>query len=335
MRIRNLFRRGTATDVADNLSSNVREHARCGQHLSGKATLIETGIQLSGYKHWLSDPSAFQDHLSQSKSQANAAFSFPSRMHFTSSVEKYKLDDATIIELNRQSDEQPVVVYLYGGAFVDQPQREQWDFCDRLAQISGARIIVPLYPLVPGHQYQDDYDLLNQLYHNLMGIVPASRVTLLGDSAGGLLALGFAESLGEMGLPQPGHVVLFSPWLDIKLANPLIEKYSDQDVMLAPEGLRRIGKMWAGQLDLSDYHVSPINGDLSFLRDIDVYVGTKEIMAPDVFELDRRLKKANVNASVTMARGLFHGYPIYDFPEGREIVNQVADKIKMTADIQD
>lgn len=332
MRLRNLFHRRTATDVAGNLSSNVREHTRCGQHLSGKAALIETGIQLSGYKRWLSDTNSdkFAKHLEAAKQAANAPFAFPPKLSFTSDVEVNQDDGITVVQFNRQSDQQPVVLYLYGGAFVDQPQPDQWGFCDRLAQESGARIIVPLYPLVPGHQYKDDYQVIDQLYHDLMESVPASQVTLLGDSAGGLLALGFAESLGQMGLPQPGHVVLFSPWLDIKLNNPLIEKCKDQDVMLAPEGLRRIGQMWAGRQDPTDYHLSPINGDLKPLRDVHVYVGTNEIMAPDVIELDRRLRHAKVKSQVTLGRGLFHTYPVYDFPEGREVVSQVAKVISTT-----
>lgn len=330
MRLRNLFHRKTATDVADNLSSNVREHTRCGQHLSGKAALIETGIQLSGYKQWLSDTNSdkFAKHLEAAKKAADAPFAFPPKLNFKSDVEVSQDEGITVVTFNRQSDQQPTVFYLYGGALVDQPQPEQWLFCDRLAQESGARIIVPLYPLVPGHQYQDDYQVIEQLYHDLMETMPSSQVTLLGDSAGGLLALGFAESLGQMGLPQPRHVVLFSPWLNIKLDNPLIKKYEEQDVMLAPEGLRRIGQMWAGRLDPTDYHLSPINGDLHSLRDVRVYVGTNEIMAPDVFELERRLRQAKVSSKVTMARGLFHTYPVYDFPEGREVVSQVAELVK-------
>lgn len=324
MRLRNLFHRQYATDVADNLSSTVREHSRCGQHLSSKAALIETGIQLSGYKHWLSDHDAFDKHLQAASQSADKPFAFPSRMSLDSSVEVDSEEGSTVVSINRQSDDQPAIIYLYGSAFVDPPVREDWQFADRLAQQSGAQILVPLYPLVPGHHYQDDYHLLDQLYHHLLERMPASQVTILGSSAGGLLALGFAEELGQDGLPQPGHVVLFSPWLDISLSNPLIEKYADKDVMLAPEGLRRIGEMWSGDGDQTDYHLSPLNGDLTRMRDVHVYVGTNEIMAPDVFELERRLKKAQVPSQVTMARGLFHTYPVYDFPEGRAVVSEVA-----------
>lgn len=324
MRLRNLFHRKTATNVADNLSTNVKEHTRCGQHLSGKAALVETGIQLSGYKHWLSDSAAFDQHLQQASQAAQKPFAFPPRLNFKSVVEVASENGSTVVTLNRQSDDQPAIIYLYGSALVDAPVREDWEFADRLAQESGAQIIFPLYPLVPGHHYQDDYDLLGQLYHDLVEKKPASQVTLLGSSAGGLLTLGFAESLGQMGLPQPGHLVLFSPWLDVGLSNPLVDKYADKDVMLAPMGLRRIGDMWAGNLDKSDYHLSPLNGDLSRLRDVHVYVGTNEIMAPDVFELERRLRKAKVPSQVTMARGLFHTYPVYDFPEGRAVVSEVS-----------
>lgn len=296
--------------------------------------MIETAIQLSGYKHWLSDAQAFEEHLTAASEQAQAPFAFPAHLHFQSQVDESQLLGSPVVQFNNHGGGQPVVLYLYGGAFVDQPEREQWKFCDRLAQSTDARIIVPLYPLVPGHHYQDDYRLLHQLYHDLIGAVATSMVTLIGDSAGALLALGFAESLAEKGLPQPSHLVLFSPWLDLTLSNPLIAKYEPRDVMLASAGLRRIGQMWAGQTNRFDYHLSPIKGDLTHLRDVQVYVGTNEIMAPDVFEFDQLLRKAAVKSRVTMARGLFHTYPLYDFPEGREVASQVATLVRNTTETE-
>src|SRR3712207_7656426 len=47
-----------------------------------------------------------------------------------------------------------------------------------------------------------------------------STVTLAGDSAGGGLALGLAQTLRDQGLPQPRRLLLVSPWLDLTLGNP-------------------------------------------------------------------------------------------------------------------
>ena len=42
----------------------------------------------------------------------------------------------------------------------------------------------------------------------------------MGDSAGGQIALSFAQSLNDKSLPQPGHIVLLSPVLDATFSNP-------------------------------------------------------------------------------------------------------------------
>ena len=58
-----LFRTGIATRVADNFESSIKELHRCGQSRSNKSTFVEMGIQLSGFKHSLSDTQAIDKLL--------------------------------------------------------------------------------------------------------------------------------------------------------------------------------------------------------------------------------------------------------------------------------
>ena len=54
-----IFRTGIAARVAGNFESSMKELHRCGHSRSNKSTFVEMGIQLSGFKHALTDHQAF------------------------------------------------------------------------------------------------------------------------------------------------------------------------------------------------------------------------------------------------------------------------------------
>lgn len=318
-----LFRTGLAARVAGNFESSIKELHRCGHSRSNKSTFVEMGIQLSGFKHSLSDQQAFDKLVTEAKAANSRPYVMPA-VQFTVRLHQDLQDGMTVYTLNdKQVGNQRIIVYLAGGAYLQQPDKTHWEYLNRLAQQTDAKVIVPLYPLVPDNTFRAAYQQLAQLYATLYAISPASNITLMGDSAGAGLALGFSEYLGKRGLPQPGHLILFSPWLDLDLQNPLIKKYADADVTLAPWGLRQIGKLWAGDVDHRDFRLSPLYGNLDQIRDIHLFVGTREIMYPDTNELVQKLRDARIPVDYNVGRRLFHIYPLYQIPEADLVMQKV------------
>lgn len=70
---------------------------------------------------------------------------------------------------------------------------------NRLAIATDAKIYVPIYSLVPHATYRTAYQEIASLYSKIYTLMPASKVTIMGDSAGGGLAAGFCEYLGKRG----------------------------------------------------------------------------------------------------------------------------------------
>ena len=323
-----IFRTGLAARVAGNFESSMKELHRCGHSRSNKSTFVEMGIQLSGFKRSLSNQQAFDKMLATAKEVNKRPYVMP-EVQFDVRLHQDLQDGMTIYTLNDQGQEinQRIIVYLAGGAYLQQPDKTHWEYLNRLAQCANSKVVVPLYPLAPNNTFRAAYQQLAQLYVNLYSIAPASDITLMGDSAGAGLALGFSEYLGQRGLPQPGHLILFSPWLDLDLRNPLIDKYADSDVTLAPWGLRKIGEMWAGNVEHDDYRLSPLYGNLDQIRDIHIYVGTREIMYPDTNTLVQNLREARIPVDYHVGRRLFHIYPLYQIPEADEVMDQVVKVI--------
>ncbi|MFQ9706904.1 MAG: alpha/beta hydrolase fold domain-containing protein [Limosilactobacillus pontis] len=316
------FRGGLAGRLVNNLSNSFRDLHRCGEHRSNKATFIEMGIQLSGFKHALAEPAAY-DELIRTARQTNAQRYELPQVTFDVKLRQLKHYRIPVYVLNERGINQRVIVYLAGGAYIQPADKTHWQYLNRLAQATGARIYVPIYSLAPQHNFRAAYQEVAQLYGNLYQQAPASDITLMGDSAGAGLALGFSEYLGQRGLPQPGHLILISPWLDLDLANPVIGRYEHDDVTLACYGLRRIADLWAGDTNHRDYRLSPLDGNLDQLRDVHVYAGTREIMYPDAARLVERLKNSRIPVNFTVGRGMFHIYPLYPVPEADVVMKQV------------
>lgn len=316
------FHSGIAAKIANNLETSFRELHRCGDHRSNKATFVEMGIQLSGFKNSLANPQAFDELMAAAQQENASRYDLP-QVAFDVKVRQLHHQDIPVYVLNEDGLHQRVIVYLTGGAYFQRPDKMHWQYLNYLAKQTGARVYVPIYSLVPQHNFRAAYQEVAQLYGRLYDQVPASDITLMGDSAGGGLALGFSEYLGQRGLPQPGHLVLISPWLDLDLNNPVIKQYEKKDVTLAVDGLRKIGGIWAGRTGHRDFRLSPLYGNLDQLRDVYVVTGTREIMYPDATDLVEKLKAARIPVHLTVGRGMFHIYPLYQVPEARRVMDQV------------
>lgn len=211
-----------------------------------------------------------------------------------------------------------IVLYIHGGAYVHNAADVHAQFCDLLATELNAKIVMPMYTLAPQGTWKDAYPLLHNIWDGLQK--EGLPVFLMGDSAGGGLALGFAEELVENGEPMPQKMVLLSPWVDITLTNPAIAQFEASDISLAVYGLVECGKMWAGTLNVNDRHVNPLHYDhFEKLPDTLLFIGTAEIFHPDVVELYNKMIDAGVNAFLITGTGLYHVFPVYtSTPESKQ-----------------
>ncbi|MDM7988930.1 alpha/beta hydrolase [Arthrobacter sp. zg-Y877] len=208
------------------------------------------------------------------------------------------------------------VLYLHGGSYISPISTWHWRFISRLAA-AGHRVEVPLYGLAPAYNHREAALLLAKVYRRLLDDVAPGRVTLMGDSAGGGLALAFAQQLAEYSLPQPRRLVLLSPWVDVAMENPELAAVEAVDPWLSRAGLRVAARAWAAGDDLADPRVSPINGPMSGLPTTDVFVGTHDLPYPDVLRLQNLMRAAGSPVSLHVADGAVHVYPLLPVPEGR------------------
>ena len=223
---------------------------------------------------------------------------------------------------NEKVGPQNVVFYIHGGAYQHEIMPPHWHLIKRLIAETDCLVVAPAYRLVPFGTWKEVYDLIVPVYREYCEKYAGSKIILMGDSAGGGYSLALAEGLAERGIDQPDELILLSPWVDVTMSSPKIKDYENVDPMLTVTMGRVSGEAWAGTLPTDDWHVSPINGDLSKLRNVTIFVGDRELFTPDDTLLYEKLS-GNENVRLIVGHGQNHVYPVYPTLEGRIAMEQI------------
>ena len=216
------------------------------------------------------------------------------------------------------------VVYLPGGAYTNEVVDQQWAFVAALAARTGVEVHEPIYGLAPHHTASEAVDLVAEVVHGL--VAQGRSVVLLGDSAGGGLALVAAQQAAPAVRQRVAGLLLIAPWIDLTMANPAVDAVEPTDPWLTRAGLHPIARSWAGDLALDDPVVSPLFGDLTGLPPVEVWVGTRDITAPDCRELERRMPDGAAFA-LHVEDGAIHDYPLLPTPEGRAAIREIGERV--------
>lgn len=212
------------------------------------------------------------------------------------------------------------LVYFHGGAYIAQAASFQWSWIAALVKELGCRALVPLYPLAPRGTAATVVPQAADLVAETL--MPGASVSVLGDSAGGGLALAASQELARRGGAQPAHLLLIAPWLDATLSDP--RSPAIDDPLMTVSSLRWCGRQWAGELDPADARVSPLFASMKGLPPVTVFAGTRDILYPDAARLEQRGRDEGLPMTFVTMPGLIHCWPVFIFlPEARAALRRI------------
>lgn len=279
-------------------------------------------------KYSKDNPEKFEQELNKLAKGNNDPIANPKK-YIKVDVQEKDVDGMQVFVWNEKKEaNQKVILFLHGGAYVLQPSMMHFNMVNKIAQAIDAKVVFPIYPKAPKHQYRETYEKLEKLYRGLLeeNTNPDS-IIFMGDSAGGGLSLGFAIYLKELALPQPKELVLFSPWVDIATDNPEIASYEPFDPILKQSGIHEVAKLWAGD-DLKQPLVSPLFGDLSGLGRISIYIGTHDILYPDNRLLHEKLLKEGIEHRYIEREKMNHVYVGLPIKEAKVDIQELIEVLK-------
>ena len=281
--------------------------------MSKRSKIVEKILE-KNHREYMDDADAAEEHLKERSAVEDETYKIPKKPYHTK-VESKNLFGCQMITFNDVEDAD-------GGGYVNEIRLPHISFCDRLAKKINACVFSPIYPLAPNHTYEETYEIVEKLYNHLL--TTGKPIIIMGDSAGGGFSAAFCEYLAVKDMPQPENLILISPWVDMSMSGD----YDDveYDPMLGIEGAREIGKAWAGDLDTKDYKVSPLFGEVDKLPKTTIFVGTHEIIYPDIVEFYNKLHDNGVDAELIVGDEMSHVYPLYPMvPEAKEAFNRIVE----------
>ena len=222
----------------------------------------------------------------------------------------------------------PVILYCHGGGYTSGSIEYAKSITLKLAKICMMDIMAFNYRLAPENVYPAASDDALEAWNHLMYLGYAARdVIVMGDSAGGNLALNLVLRLINEKRMLPKGVVLLSPWTDMTCTNEAYIKYKEKDPILTPEYIYKSRDSYLAEHDSHDYMVSPIYADLKDFPPTYIQVGTNEILLGDSIELYKAMKKAGVKVNLEKFNGMWHVFQMSPFANSVKATKKIAEFI--------
>lgn len=295
---------------------------------SVQSKLVETLLKVQNGKENFTDKEKVAEFLAEREVQNAKTYTLPADLELQSTIKQDTLNGMQVFILSpTDTDSKKQILYLHGGAYINQPTNYHWKFLDKVVTGTNATITVPIYPKAPEHQYKESFDKVLPIYEDLLNVTESKNLVIMGDSAGGGLALALSQVLLENNIQQPSNIILLSPWLDITMKNPKIPSLEDKDPMLGAYGLEQMGKAWAGDKDPNNYMLSPINGAIKGLGKITLFVGTHELFLVDAQRFRDMATGQGVAINYFEYEKMNHVFPVYPIPEAKKATEQIVDII--------
>ena len=209
------------------------------------------------------------------------------------------------------ADRSRAILYLHGGAYVLGSRRTHRGLAAQIALAGKAPVHLLEYRLGPEHKHPAGIEDSVSAYRELIssGIEPKA-IVVVGDSAGGGLAVAMAMRLREEGEPLPGGLVLLNAWLDLTCSGASMYANARHDVGLFRDWTVRGGELYRGDADPLDPELSPVAADLRGLPPIYLQVGTHDLLLSDSETFADRARAAGVDVRMTRFERMWHDFQL-------------------------
>lgn len=219
----------------------------------------------------------------------------------------------------RNTENSTHLIYLHGGAYVlgKNGVKGSEPFISKLIEGTGAKVTYIDYPVAPENKYTETLEQVYKSYNYLNEKYVDEKFILVGDSAGGGLALSLAQIIQRRRSRRPEKLVLFSPWLDLSLENPQIDEQINKDMILSKHVLLYAAEQYAEASEYKNPLVSPIYGDFRELGETIMFFSSFELFYADGLKLKHIAEMNNLDISFQFYTEIPHGWVIFPIPEAR------------------
>jgi acetyl esterase/lipase len=207
------------------------------------------------------------------------------------------------------ASQEDLAIYIHGGGFILGSIQSHAPLVSHIARALQCKVLVINYRLAPEQPFPAGLDDCVAVIEAIGEIYPNVRFGIIGDSAGGNLAIATQLKLKQIGKQAPLYSIVISPWVDLECKNPSYERNRYLDKVLSRPYLVEAAQLYSQGHALSSPLLSPVNGDLREFAPILILCGTHEILQDDSVILHQRFLEAGVTAEIRLFQGELHVWP--------------------------
>ncbi|MEP5728585.1 MAG: alpha/beta hydrolase [Sulfitobacter sp.] len=219
------------------------------------------------------------------------------------------------------------MLYLHGGGYTFRAAISA-RFAAMLAHHTGAAVFAPEYRLTPEHPHPAQAEDALTAWSYLREKVPTKDIVVVGDSAGGHMALMLLQSLKSRGLAQPALCIGLCPWTDIGGRGASLHENDRFDLVQGWMALQ-FGKWLDPKGRFGREALSPIYQDYSGTAPIYLQAGGREILHDMIVEFAQTQQAKGCDVTIDVWPDMPHDFQVYDSlkASSSEAIQRIVDRI--------
>lgn len=219
-----------------------------------------------------------------------------------------------------------VILFIHGGGFYSGSIRSHSLLAGSLAKAASSDVLLIDYRRTPEYAYPAQVnDALSAYRYLLDSGYSNGNIILVGDGAGGNLALEAVLRQMRARQPLPAAVVALSPITDLAASGASVTSNAGGDSVLDKTVLEALRKAYLGNNSATDPDISPLYADLSGFPPLLLQVGSSETLLDDTLRFAEKASKAGVDVTAEVWPGMPHQWQL--FPSMLDDADKAGQKI--------
>ena len=212
------------------------------------------------------------------------------------------------------TDPSRVLMFFHGGGYCYGSIVSHRRMVTEAGRAGRMRTLTLAYRLAPEHPFPAAYDDVLAAWHFLRNEgIPAGRIAVGGDSAGGGLAMALISRLRDAREELPACAWLVSPWTDLTMSGSTLTTKEAVDPIIHKQYLNALAEAYlpAG-IDRKDPRVSPLYADLKDFPPTLIQVGSAETLLDDAVRFAGAAGAADVLVTLEIWPHMIHAWHLWN-----------------------